>query len=53
MTTARDTAVAAIDAGITYFDTAPYYGFGLSEGRVGDDTTGSSCQAKQAKVAGL
>lgn len=33
---ARDTTVAAIEAGITYFDTAPYYGFGLSERRVGD-----------------
>jgi D-threo-aldose 1-dehydrogenase len=33
---ARETAGAAIDAGITYFDTAPYYGFGLSERRVGD-----------------
>jgi D-threo-aldose 1-dehydrogenase len=33
---ARDTAVAAIEAGIAYFDTAPYYGFGLSERRVGD-----------------
>src|SRR5580692_11419441 len=33
---ARETANAAIDAGIHYFDTAPYYGFGLSERRVGD-----------------
>ena len=27
---------AAWDAGIRYFDTAPFYGFGLSERRVGD-----------------
>jgi D-threo-aldose 1-dehydrogenase len=33
---ARETIRAAIDAGIAYFDTAPYYGFGLSERRVGD-----------------
>jgi D-threo-aldose 1-dehydrogenase len=26
----------AIDQGLTYIDTAPYYGFGLSERRVGD-----------------
>jgi D-threo-aldose 1-dehydrogenase len=34
--TARATANAAWDAGLRYFDTAPYYGFGLSERRVGD-----------------
>jgi D-threo-aldose 1-dehydrogenase len=33
---ASETIRAAIEAGITYFDTAPYYGFGLSERRVGD-----------------
>jgi len=33
---ARETTDAAFEAGITYFDTAPYYGFGLSERRVGD-----------------
>ena len=33
---ARDTLQAALEAGITYVDTAPYYGFGLSERRVGD-----------------
>ncbi len=26
---------AALDAGVTYFDTAPHYGFGLSEQRLG------------------
>jgi D-threo-aldose 1-dehydrogenase len=33
---ARETLDAAIGAGFGYFDTAPYYGFGLSERRVGD-----------------
>jgi D-threo-aldose 1-dehydrogenase len=33
---AAGTAVAAIAAGIRYFDTAPHYGFGLSERRLGD-----------------
>ena len=26
---------AAFDAGVRYFDTAPFYGYGLSENRVG------------------
>jgi D-threo-aldose 1-dehydrogenase len=34
--TAKATAIAAWQQGIRYFDTAPYYGFGLSERRVGD-----------------
>ena len=33
---ARATVDAAWRAGVRYFDTAPYYGFGLSERRVGD-----------------
>lgn len=33
---ARATIDAAWTAGIRYFDTAPYYGFGLSESRLGD-----------------
>ena len=33
---ARETLDAALELGIRYFDTAPYYGFGLSERRVGD-----------------
>ena len=32
---ADDVVQAAIDAGITYFDTAPFYGHGLSEQRIG------------------
>jgi len=34
-TVARDTLAAAWQAGIRYFDTAPYYGHGLSESRLG------------------
>lgn len=33
---ARSTVDAAWDAGMRYFDTAPYYGLGLSERRLGD-----------------
>lgn len=33
---ARQTIDAAWDSGMRYFDTAPFYGFGLSERRVGD-----------------
>ena len=33
---ARGLIFAAWDAGLRYFDTAPYYGFGLSERRYGD-----------------
>ena len=33
---AKETAQCALDAGLRYLDTAPYYGFGLSERRVGD-----------------
>jgi D-threo-aldose 1-dehydrogenase len=42
----REAVLGALEAGITYFDTAPYYGFGLSERRLGAvlaeaDPTGS------------
>lgn len=33
---ARATVDAAWDSGVRYFDTAPFYGFGLSERRLGD-----------------
>jgi len=33
---AHATVRAALDAGITYFDTAPHYGFGLAERRLGE-----------------
>ena len=32
---ARDTTREAVDSGFQYFDTAPHYGFGLSEKRLG------------------
>jgi D-threo-aldose 1-dehydrogenase len=34
--TADETVAAALAAGFCYFDTAPYYGFGLAERRLGD-----------------
>src|SRR5450432_121565 len=34
--TARETLAAAEKAGFGYYDTAPFYGFGLSERRLGD-----------------
>jgi D-threo-aldose 1-dehydrogenase len=33
--TAEATVEAALEAGVRFFDTAPYYGYGLSEGRMG------------------
>lgn len=33
---ARETLSAALNSGINLFDTAPHYGFGLSERRIGD-----------------
>ncbi|WP_462147379.1 aldo/keto reductase [Pseudoalteromonas gelatinilytica] len=37
---AKNTLTAAIDVGISLFDTAPRYGAGLSERRVGDALRG-------------
>lgn len=37
---AREAVRAALDAGIRYFDTAPLYGHGLSERRIGDALRG-------------
>ncbi len=50
---ARNTAVAALEAGIAYFDTAPYYGFGLSEQRVGDAVRGRNGIVVSTKVGRL
>jgi D-threo-aldose 1-dehydrogenase len=50
---ARDTALAALQGGITYFDTAPYYGFGLSERRVGDAVRGHESIVVSTKVGRL
>ena len=38
---ARATLTSATSAGIDYVDTAPFYGFGLSERRVGDALRGT------------
>jgi D-threo-aldose 1-dehydrogenase len=53
----RDTAMAAMqgawEAGMRYFDTAPFYGFGLSERRVGDflrDKSGYVLSTKVGKM---
>lgn len=52
-TQARATCRAAFDAGITYFDTAPYYGFGLSERRLGDALRDSRVIQISTKVGRL
>jgi D-threo-aldose 1-dehydrogenase len=50
---ARDTALAALEGGFTHFDTAPYYGFGLSERRVGDAVRGRESIVVSTKVGRL
>jgi len=50
---ARDTVTAALEAGITHVDTAPYYGFGLSERRVGDALRGVDGLVLSSKVGRL
>ncbi len=47
---ARATIGAAIDAGLRYVDTAPYYGLGLSERRVGDALRGMGDVVVSTKV---
>ena len=47
---AEDTLATALRAGIEYFDTAPFYGFGLSERRVGDALRNSSDTILSTKV---
>jgi len=50
---ARDTIIGALEAGIGYFDTAPYYGFGLSERRIGDVLRGADNYVLSTKVGRL
>jgi len=50
---ARDTLEAALSAGMTYVDTAPRYGHGLSERRVGDVLRGRPDVALSTKVGRL
>ena len=37
---------SALEGGIRYFDTAPFYGFGLSERRVGDGGGGDAARKR-------
>jgi D-threo-aldose 1-dehydrogenase len=50
---AGSTCRAALDAGVTYFDTAPFYGFGLSERRLGDALRGHRHSTVSTKVGRL
>jgi D-threo-aldose 1-dehydrogenase len=52
-TQAHAALAAALGAGLSYFDTAPYYGFGLSERRVGDALRGRSGFVLSTKVGRL
>jgi D-threo-aldose 1-dehydrogenase len=47
------TVQAALDAGVRYFDTAPHYGFGLSETRLGRALAGRSDVMISTKVGRL
>ncbi|MES2471228.1 MAG: aldo/keto reductase [Pseudomonadota bacterium] len=51
--TARATLAAAEKAGFGYYDTAPFYGFGLSERRVGDALRGRKDTVLSTKVGRL
>ncbi|HEX4636794.1 MAG TPA: aldo/keto reductase [Rhizomicrobium sp.] len=50
---ARQTLAAAQQAGFGYFDTAPFYGFGLSERRLGDALRGRKDIVLSTKVGRL
>jgi D-threo-aldose 1-dehydrogenase len=50
---AGSTLAAACAAGITYVDTAPFYGLGLSERRVGDAVRGNPNMVVSTKVGRL
>ena len=50
---AHATAKAALEAGLRYVDTAPYYGFGLSEQRVGAAIKGQRDVIVSTKVGRL
>lgn len=47
---ARETLDSALELGIGYFDTAPYYGFGLSERRLGEALRGRDDVIVSTKV---
>lgn len=50
---ARGTIAAALDARVTYIDTAPFYGHGLSERLVGDGVRGRSDVVVSSKAGRL
>jgi D-threo-aldose 1-dehydrogenase len=50
---AAETVQAALDAGIRYFDTAPHYGFGLAEERLGRALAGRRDVIVSTKVGRL
>lgn len=50
---ATDTLAVALDRGIRFFDTAPFYGFGLSERRIGDAVRGQDGIVLSTKVGRL
>jgi len=50
---ARDALETALTAGVGYFDTAPFYGFGLSERRIGDALRGRDDVLISSKVGRL
>lgn len=50
---ARGALEAALAAGISFFDTAPYYGYGLGERRLGDVLRGRSGFVLSTKVGRL
>ncbi|MDP9011798.1 MAG: aldo/keto reductase [Pseudomonadota bacterium] len=50
---AQDAVSAALDAGIAYFDTAPFYGLGLSERRLGDALRDREAAVLSTKVGRL
>jgi D-threo-aldose 1-dehydrogenase len=50
---ARDVVSAALEAGLSYVDTAPHYGRGLSERRLGDALRGVSGITLSTKVGRL
>ena len=47
---ARDTLAAAQTGGFAYYDTAPFYGFGLSERRLSDALRGRKDIVLSTKV---
>jgi D-threo-aldose 1-dehydrogenase len=52
-TDAQATLAAALEAGIRYFDSAPYYGFGLAERRLGRALAGRTDVIVSTKIGRL